>query len=62
MSARDLDPACRVYLVERHVPCMAEMTGICRAYVEHSRHADKPAILAPRARFRTRARPRDSEG
>jgi hypothetical protein len=35
---------------------MAEMIGICAAYVQHSRHADKPAILAQRELFEDFAR------
>ena len=46
----------RVYLIERHVACMAEMVGICAAYVQHSRQANKPAILAQRELFEDFAR------
>jgi hypothetical protein len=38
----------RVYLVERHVTLLAELTGICAAYAEHSHQADRPAIVAQR--------------
>ena len=38
----------RVYLVERHVSSQAELNGICSAYAEHSRSADRPAIVAQR--------------
>ena len=38
----------RVYLIERHVESVAELEGLCAAYVEHSEAADRPAILASR--------------
>jgi hypothetical protein len=43
-----LDHDDRVYLVERHVSSQAELNGICSAYAEHSRTADRPAIVAQR--------------
>ena len=43
-----LDHDDRVYLVERHVSSQAELNGICWAYAEHSRTADRPAIVAQR--------------
>ncbi len=44
-----IDHPGRVLLVERHVECLAELNGIVAAYVEHSRQADMPALLASRA-------------
>lgn len=43
----DHDPG-RVYVVERHVGSVAELDGLCHAYVEHSQAADRPAIEAQR--------------
>jgi hypothetical protein len=41
----------RVYLIERHVTSQAELTGIVDAYLEHSRQADCPAVIAQRRRL-----------
>ena len=38
----------RVYLIERHVPSQAELTGLVTAYVEHSQQAGCPAVIAQR--------------
>ena len=38
----------RVYLIERHVPSQAELTGLVAAYVEHSQQAGCPAVIAQR--------------
>lgn len=41
----------RVYLVERHVLSVAELDGLCHAYIEHSTQAGEPAVLASRRRL-----------
>ncbi len=41
----------RVYLVERHVQSLAELDGLCAAYIEDATQADEPAILASRRRL-----------
>jgi hypothetical protein len=38
----------RVYLIERHVPSQAELSGLVAAYVEHSQQAGCPAVIAQR--------------
>jgi hypothetical protein len=38
----------RVYLIERHVPSQAELHGLVTAYVEHSKQAGCPAVVAQR--------------
>ena len=43
-----LDDEGRVYLIERHLPSLAELDGLACAYVEHSVSADQPAVLASR--------------
>jgi len=40
------DAAGRVYLIERHVASRAELDGLVAAYVEHSRQARCPAVVA----------------
>ena len=42
------EDAGRVYLIERHVPSQAELAGLVAAYVEHSRQAGCPAVIAQR--------------
>jgi hypothetical protein len=44
-----IDHAGQVLLIERHVESHAELKGIVAAYVEHSAHAGRPALLASRA-------------
>ena len=46
-----LDTEGAVYLIERHVASVAELDGLCRAYIEHSLHADEPAVVASRRRL-----------
>lgn len=46
-----LDGEGRVYLIERHVPCLVELDGLCRAYIEHSTAADQPGVVASRRRL-----------
>ena len=41
----------RVYLIERHVESLAELDGLCQAYIEHSTQADEPAVIASRRRL-----------
>lgn len=41
----------RVYLVERHVQSLAELDGLCAAYIEDATRADEPAVLASRRRL-----------
>ena len=43
-----VDHADRVYLIERHVHSQAELAGLVAAYVEHSRQAGCPAVVAQR--------------
>ena len=43
-----VDHADRVYLIERHVYSQAELAGLVAAYVEHSRQAGCPAVIAQR--------------
>jgi cation diffusion facilitator CzcD-associated flavoprotein CzcO len=43
-----VDHAGRVYLIERHVHRQAELAGLVQAYVEHSRQAGCPAVIAQR--------------
>lgn len=38
----------RVYLIERHVKSLAELDGLCHAYIEHSLQADEPGVIASR--------------
>ena len=45
------DEAGRVYLIERHVGSQAELDGLVAAYVEHSRQAGLPAVIAQRRAF-----------
>lgn len=47
----------RVYLVERHVASLAELDGLCRAYVEDSRTANLPGVVASRRRLADLANP-----
>ena len=42
------EDAGRVYLIERHVPSQAELSGLVAAYVEHSQQAGCPGVLAQR--------------
>ena len=42
------DDAGRVYLIERHVSSQAELSGLVAAYVEHSKQAGCPAVIAQR--------------
>ncbi len=46
-----IDDEGRVYLVERHVASLAELDGLCAAYIEDATQADEPAILASRRRL-----------
>lgn len=46
-----LDGDGRVYLIERHVPSLAELDGLCHAYIEHSTQADEPGVIASRRRL-----------
>ncbi len=46
-----LDGDGRVYLIERHVLSLAELDGLCHAYIEHSTTADEPAVIASRRRL-----------
>lgn len=41
----------RVYLIERHVPCLAELDGLCHAYIAHSTASDQPGVVASRRRL-----------
>ncbi len=41
----------RVYLVERHVASLAELDGLCAAYIKDATRSDEPAILASRRRL-----------
>ncbi len=43
-----IDHAGRVHLVERQIHSRAELAELCAAYLEHSREADRPAIVAER--------------
>lgn len=45
----------RVYLVERHVTSLAELDGLCHAYIDDATRANEPAVLASRRRLATLA-------
>jgi hypothetical protein len=36
----------RVYLVERHLACMAELEGLAAAYAEHAEQLGRPPLRA----------------
>jgi hypothetical protein len=48
LSDIPVDHADRVYLIERHVHSQAELAGLVAAYVEHSRQAGCPGVVAQR--------------
>ena len=41
----------RVHLIERHIASLAELDGLCQAYIEHSTEADEPGVVASRRRL-----------
>lgn len=41
-----IDDEGRVYLVERQVESLAELDGLCAAYIEDATRSDEPAVLA----------------
>ena len=51
LTDASIDDEGRVYLVERHVASLAELDGLCAAYIEDATQADEPAILASRRRL-----------
>ena len=48
LSDVPVDHAGRVYLIERHVHSQAELAGLVQAYIEHSKQAGCPAVIAQR--------------